>query len=95
MRPDRTRSSGGLVLAAIAPPVTVQGSNGRLHRTATVLAWVKYEWSSRTYVLTRGALGVVICNCPDAQPEQREAGASRSRVAPHTCKHILAAALLA
>jgi hypothetical protein len=93
---SRARKAGFLILAGkvtIAPPGTVQGTNGRLHRTATVLAWVKSEWSNRTYVLTRGPLGVVICDCPDAQPEDAEDGAPRSRVAPHTCKHIIAAAL--
>jgi len=93
---SRARRAGYLVLAGkvtVAPLGTVQSSNGRYHRTATVLAWVKSEWSDRTYILTRGELGVVICNCRDAQPEEGEEGAPRSRVAPHTCRHILAAAL--
>jgi hypothetical protein len=79
----------------LAPPGTVQPPNGRYHPTATVLAWVEAEWSSRTYVLTRGELSVVICNCGNAQPEDGEEGAPRSRVAPRTCKHIIAAALSA
>jgi hypothetical protein len=94
---SRARKAGFLILAGkvtLAQPGTVQASNGRYHRTATVLAWVQSEWSSRTtYILTRGELGVVICNCRDAQPEVGEQGAPRSRVAPHTCRHIIAAAL--
>jgi hypothetical protein len=74
-------------------PERCTAPRGRLHRTVTVLAWVKSEWSDRTYVLPRGDLGVVICNCPNAQPEAGEDGAPSSRVAPHTCKPIIAEAL--
>jgi hypothetical protein len=93
---SRARQAGFLILAGkvtLAAPGTVQPSNGRYHRTATMLAWVQSEWSDRRYLLTRGELGVVICNCRDAQPEEGEEGAPMSRVAPHTCKHVLAAAL--
>jgi hypothetical protein len=93
---SRARRAGFLVLAGnfkLAPPGTVQASNGHYHRTATVLGWVKSEWSDRQYLLTRGDLGVVICNCPDAQPEEGDDGAPPSRLAPHTCKHVIAAAL--
>jgi hypothetical protein len=93
---SRARKAGFLVLGGnvkLAPPGTVQGTNGRYHRTAVVLAWVTSEWTGRQYVLTRGVMGRVICNCPDARPEHEEVGAPPSRIAVHTCKHILAAGL--
>lgn len=67
-------------------------SNGR---TVAVLAHVKAENGQYDYLLTRGDLGVVICDCPDARPEMNEEGAPPTRIAPHTCKHILAASFLA
>jgi hypothetical protein len=94
---SRARRAAFLLLAdavAFPKPGEVMPSNGRFHRTAAVLARVKSEKGDGEYLLTRGELGEVICNCPDAQPENEEDGAPRSRMAPHTCKHILAAALL-
>jgi hypothetical protein len=76
----------------LSQPGETMRSNGR---TVAVLAHVKAECGQYDYLLTRGDLGVVICDCPDAQPEPGEEGAPETRIAPHTCKHIIAAALLA
>jgi hypothetical protein len=62
--------------------------------TVAVLAHVRSENGRYDHLLTRGELGVVICDCPDAQPDDNEPGAPLTRIAPHTCRHILAASLL-
>jgi hypothetical protein len=92
----RARKAAFLILAGavtLAEPGDIEPANGRFHRTAVVLARVKSETRDKEYLLTRGPLGVVICNCPDAQPAPGEEGAPRSRIALHTCQHVLASAL--
>ena len=95
-----TRASRGALLlledaVKLSEPGEMMPSNGRYHRTAAVLAHVKAEDGQSDYLLTRGDLGVVICSCPDANPEPGDDGAPATRIAPHTCKHILAASFLA
>jgi hypothetical protein len=92
----RARRAAFLLLedaVRLSEPGEIMPSNGRYHRTASVLAQVRSETGQFNYLLTRGDFGVVICNCPDASPEYGEEGAPASRIAPHTCKHILAAAM--
>jgi hypothetical protein len=94
----RARHAAFLLLAnavKLSEPGEIMPSNGRYHRTASVLAHVRSETGRFDYLLTRGDFGVVLCNCPDANPEPGEDGAPPTRIAPHTCKHIIAAALTA
>lgn len=91
---SRVRQAGLLVVAGaviIAPPGETLRLNGR---ETIVLACVRSDCGSFDHLLTRGELGVVVCGCPDAQPGDGEAGAPWSRLAPHTCRHVLAAGLL-
>jgi hypothetical protein len=67
-------------------------SNGCNH---PVLAHVRSGHGRYDHLVTRGDLGVVLCDCPDANPEAGDDGAPATRMAPHTCKHILAASFLA
>ena len=93
----RARRAAFLVLAGavrLSEPGEIMPTNGRYHRTASVLARVKADSCDFDYLLTRGDFGVVICNCPDANPDCGEDGAPASRIAPHTCRHILAASFL-
>ena len=93
----RARRAAFLVLAGavrLSKPGEIMPANGRYHRTASVLARVKADCCDFDYLLTRGDFGVVICNCPDANPDCGDAGAPETRMAPHTCKHILAASFV-
>jgi hypothetical protein len=94
----RARRAAFLVLedaVRLGEPGEIMPSNGRYHRTASVLAHVKARDGQYDYLITRGDFGVVICNCADANPEPGKEGAPPTRIAPHTCKHILAASFLA
>ena len=90
----RAHQAAFLLLAkavTLSKPGETVPSNGC---TLAVLAHVRADNGLYDYLLTRGDLGVVICDCPDANPDEGEHGAPPTRIAPHTCKHILAASWL-
>lgn len=92
----RARLAGRLVTAgavSLSGPGEVLSSNGCYHRTAALLARVRSENGNAEFLLTREPFGGILCNCPDALPAPGDPGAPRSRLAPHTCVHILALVL--
>lgn len=89
----RARRAAALVLGGAVrrpEPDEVLLSSGRYHYTPTILARVGSQLGGQVFMITQDRWGLIVCNCPDGSPEEGEEGAPPSKLAPKTCKHILA-----